>query len=89
MRTEVLQEIHGRARVGQHLGKLRRVMGGPIERYGHDLKTTLGHFLFELCRGDVLLRQYARKLRQPNTDEAGIAHDIQDLCERHRRKRIP
>src|SRR5258707_292890 len=51
---------------------------------GHDLKVALGNFFFELGRCDVVFRQYSRKLRQANTNEAGVAHDVQYFGERDR-----
>ena len=89
VRAELLEKGHGGLRAGDHFGAPRGVVRRTVVGNGNDVAAALG-CLFPQVRGSYVVGlEDLGKLRHADPDEAGVLHDVEDVGERHTRKRVP
>src|SRR5581483_1949977 len=88
-RAELLEEVHRCPGGCDHVRALRRVVRLAVERDRDDLAAPLLGLLLHLRGRDVVGLENLRELRDPGSDEAGVAHHVQNVGERNAREVVP
>ena len=71
------------------LGAPRGIVRWTIEGYRDDVASSLGRLLLHLDRRDAVRLEDLRELSEADADEAGVAHDVEDVGEGDARERVP
>src|SRR5579875_647387 len=79
MCAEAAEKLHRILSAFENFPMLGRIVGRTVEGNRNDRQTALGGFPLDITRCDAVFRQNLRILREPESDESGIAHDIQDV----------